>query len=278
MSQPPARARRSTTAKRMGSVPAPSEAPELPTKTPLWQRLADDLRERIESGELAPGDLLPSEAELTTAYDASRPTARRAVAALRAVGLVQTEHGRGTRVRTTLTSSPTTATLTFNPTVVHEPGTSTFTTWEATGWTDRETPSLYRTDVAHYAELLKLPAGEPTFIYERHLEHVSAARILHRLLLPFALVVTLPSLSDSPEVTPGELYQVLTEAGYTLRWRDTVHAEMPTPDDTASLAIPEGVPMLVHTRVIVAADDRPLALEETRLPADRASILTRAVQ
>ncbi|MEN3272358.1 MAG: GntR family transcriptional regulator, partial [Actinomycetota bacterium] len=57
--------------------------------------LADDLRRRIASGELRPGRLLPSEAQLAGENDVSRVTVRKALAQLRDAGLVASRQGFG---------------------------------------------------------------------------------------------------------------------------------------------------------------------------------------
>jgi DNA-binding GntR family transcriptional regulator len=64
-----------------------------------YVQFADFLRQQIESGEFAPGALLPSESALMQRYEVSRPMARKAVAILRNEGLVTTEQGIGTKVR-----------------------------------------------------------------------------------------------------------------------------------------------------------------------------------
>lgn len=66
---------------------------------PLYQRIADDIRLKIESGDLAGGSRLESESELGTRWGASRVTVRQAMEVLRADGLVVKQHGRGTFVR-----------------------------------------------------------------------------------------------------------------------------------------------------------------------------------
>jgi GntR family transcriptional regulator len=65
---------------------------------PLYARVAAALRARIESGELARLDLLPSEKTIEQEYEVSRDTARRAVKLLRDEGLVFTIPERGTYV------------------------------------------------------------------------------------------------------------------------------------------------------------------------------------
>ena len=64
-------------------------------RTIRYRQIADDLRRRVESGELGPGRLLPSEAELSAAYDASRVTVRKALESLRTDGLVDARQGFG---------------------------------------------------------------------------------------------------------------------------------------------------------------------------------------
>jgi DNA-binding GntR family transcriptional regulator len=66
--------------------------------TPLKVQLANELRARIESGDLEPGQPIPSESYLQQEHGVSRGTVREAVAILREQGLVVTIQGRGTYV------------------------------------------------------------------------------------------------------------------------------------------------------------------------------------
>lgn len=60
-----------------------------------YQRLADDLRQAILSGEISPGDRLPVEAELGEQYNVGRSTVREALRLLLSEGLVVTLRGVG---------------------------------------------------------------------------------------------------------------------------------------------------------------------------------------
>jgi len=60
-----------------------------------YQQIADQVRQRVSAGELIPGRLLPSEAELSHTYGASRVTVRRALEVLRDEGLVDSRQGFG---------------------------------------------------------------------------------------------------------------------------------------------------------------------------------------
>jgi GntR family transcriptional regulator len=64
----------------------------------MYRQIAEDLRQKIESGELARGSQLPTELELRELYDASRNTVRDAVKLLITRGLVETRPGQGTFV------------------------------------------------------------------------------------------------------------------------------------------------------------------------------------
>lgn len=66
---------------------------------PLHRQLADALRAQILSGELPPGQRLPSELRLEQEANVNRTTVRQAVAILRGEGLVETRHPKGTFVR-----------------------------------------------------------------------------------------------------------------------------------------------------------------------------------
>ncbi|GHJ06429.1 hypothetical protein TPA0907_07960 [Micromonospora humidisoli] len=65
---------------------------------PRYRAIASELRQRIESGAIPLGALLPTEGALTAEFRASRGTIRQAIAVLREDGLATTEHGRGTYV------------------------------------------------------------------------------------------------------------------------------------------------------------------------------------
>ncbi len=65
----------------------------------VWEQVYADLLADLDSGELPPGARLPSEQALADdIYGVSRPTVRRAIAALVEQGRLKVVHGRGTYV------------------------------------------------------------------------------------------------------------------------------------------------------------------------------------
>ena len=65
----------------------------------LYLQIADQLRSRIDSGELAPGDQLPPEVELAEGFGVSRHTVRQALRHLRDRGYLASRQGKGSTVR-----------------------------------------------------------------------------------------------------------------------------------------------------------------------------------
>jgi GntR family transcriptional regulator len=64
----------------------------------MYRQIAEDLRARIESGKLKPGQQLETEIELRERYGASRNTVRDAIKLLTTLSLVETRPGQGTFV------------------------------------------------------------------------------------------------------------------------------------------------------------------------------------
>ncbi len=65
---------------------------------PRYVQMAEELREQIRRGQLAPGQQIPPERELSDRYGISRMTVRQAIQALVRDGALVVEHGVGTYV------------------------------------------------------------------------------------------------------------------------------------------------------------------------------------
>ena len=65
---------------------------------PLYYRVAETLKGRIEQGKYKPGDIIPSERELAKEFDVSNITIRKAMGLLVEDGLLSRGRGIGTRV------------------------------------------------------------------------------------------------------------------------------------------------------------------------------------
>ncbi len=66
---------------------------------PRYLQIAEDIVQQIRAGVLQPGDQVPSEAEMVERYGVSGGTIRKAMTEIRASGLVDTRHGKGSYVK-----------------------------------------------------------------------------------------------------------------------------------------------------------------------------------
>ena len=66
---------------------------------PRYALIADDIRDKITRGDYAPGDQLPTKAQLMEQWSAALNTVARAISELQNEGLVETYHGVGSFVQ-----------------------------------------------------------------------------------------------------------------------------------------------------------------------------------
>ena len=59
---------------------------------PLYMRIKDDIKTDIKNGKYKKGDKIPTEPELSSAYDVSRITVRRAIEELSSEGYLMLAH------------------------------------------------------------------------------------------------------------------------------------------------------------------------------------------
>jgi GntR family transcriptional repressor for pyruvate dehydrogenase complex len=69
------------------------------------EKVAEHILTQIKSGELVPGQKLPSVVDLATVFGVGRSTIREAVSALKAMGWLDVRHGGGTYVQAVLPSA-----------------------------------------------------------------------------------------------------------------------------------------------------------------------------
>ncbi|MEN2418325.1 GntR family transcriptional regulator [Streptomyces rimosus] len=235
----------------------------------LYQQLAAEMRSSIASGELKPGTPLPSEAQLVDRYRVSRPTVRKAVSLLKAEGLIEVIHGKGSYVKA-VPAPP----LTIERTVTRKG--KTFTTPQGI-WEQITPPTVYRTrTTAVTGPPLGLPEDEELFACDRVLRHPkTGTRALHRTLIPFATADIAPSLAEAPDASPTDIYAALTAAGHKLTWTETVRARMPLADERSALELPDATPVVHLLAVTHGTDLQPLLLEELRTNGHQAQFAFR---
>ncbi|WP_202234927.1 GntR family transcriptional regulator [Actinacidiphila reveromycinica] len=225
---------------------------------PASRRIAEVLRSAIQSGELRPGDRLPSERVLADQYGAARNTAREAVRLLAEEGLVVAQHGRGVFVREArrLFRFGSDRYARKN----RETGLTPFRL-EA-----RRQGKSARIDVVSIAR--EMP---PRDIAERLDVAPDDLSVVHRENHYFAddepvQVVSTYLRWEEAEGTllmeaksgPDGIYGRLEELGHAMTSiRDEIFARMPTPHETAVLGLPPGVPVLEVLHTSLDQDGRP---------------------
>lgn len=228
------------------------ESAEPPAQLPS-RRIADALRVLITTGELTPGDKLPSERELARRFQTARNTAREGVRLLIEEGLVVAQHGRGVFMRHQDRPLRRRSNR-YSRAVYRETGLTPFR-MEMTrqGKTPRvDVVGIDRVTPPHeVAERLHVAADEPSVL--RRTNHFFADD------QPVQLVTTYLRWSDAegtalltPRTGPGGIYGRLEERGHTLtEGADEITARMPSHAESRILHVPPGVPVLdvLHTRI-----------------------------
>ena len=245
-----------------GSLPvAPSIDPADPRA--VYQRIADDLRTQILSGDLGPGSPLPSEAELVRQYGSSRGPVRQAINLLRSEGLIDSHQGRGVFVR----RRPPLRRLSIDGMVDGA--------WEAQESAEEIGGRL---EVRRYA-----PIAAPAEVAER-LGLPQGARVLARSFrfivegrpaqlsdsyLPYDRVRGTPVEDPENEPWPGGTLAQLRSLGVEVREIfEDVATRTPTPDEMRELGLRAGMPVFEVTRTIHATD-RPVVTSRLVIAGDR---------
>jgi GntR family transcriptional regulator len=234
---------------------------------PVYRQIADDLRARITSGGLKPGERVPSENRLMEDYGAARQTVRQALAMLKAEGLVYAERGRGAFVR----GRPPVRRLGFDRFARRhrKEGKAAY----LAEMEDRQ-PSvqvLYvGPDVAspEVAERLRLEPGTKVLRRFRRYFDADQPMEIATSYVPWSLAEGTTMVEENPG--PGGIYARMEELGRNLgRFTEDVQARMPTPEEARALALPTGTPVLHLVRVAFDTEDRPLEVCDTIMAADR---------
>lgn len=197
---------------------------------PLYTQLVKQLLENIRSGELKPGDKLPSERELAETLNISRITARLAITDLLDFGLLYREQGRGTFIAHSKKHSI--------------QGFASFTE-DMLSRGLKPTSKVLKNEVITIEESdkeLKLQAGEKmVHIYRLRMANGSPVAV-QSSFLPYYLC---PGLENDD--ISNSLFQVL-EKKYFIRaaWTEAeVHALPATPEEAELLQIQPNEPVLV---------------------------------
>ena len=244
---------------------------------PLYEQLADHLRQDIAQGRLPTGVAFPSERKLMVRYQVTRTTVRTAIGLLRQEGLVVAEHGAGSFVRDPKADRR----LVDAQQVCTAPLSATFDgdrsearAMRSSGLRSQIKPTQRRVTAAPWISgLLQVEVGMAVLVQESVGYGPEGIPALRRAWIhprvEHDLGLTEAALDDQ------WLPDLLASRGITAAdGEDVVEAMMPAPDLKRILVVPDGVPVLQVYRVM-KQDDRVVAVIEVDLPGDLTTLVFR---
>ncbi|MEU2990874.1 GntR family transcriptional regulator [Streptomyces griseoincarnatus] len=237
-------------------------------RNPMYQQIADALREQIASGALAPDAKLPTEAEMRDQYGVSRETVRKALAQLVNEGLVVSARPQGHFVRR---RRP----MVFRPQAEfrkrpYSPEMDAFMTeYSAEGREPRQEIEVTIVEPPEdVAKRLRLEPGELVAVRKRVRYLDGEPFNINDSYFPLTIV------RDSEIMRPEDIgrgaNEVLAELGYRqVRTLDELYVRMPTPEQTHRLDLGPGTPVGVHVVTGYTTEGQPVRVAVTVLPGDR---------
>lgn len=245
---------------------------------PLYRRIAQELRQKIQDGELAPGAQLPTELDLRETYEASRNTIRDAIKWLVTNGMVETRPGQGTFVVERL--EPFVTTLSADPEtgLGGGEGEAAFAEVRERGRVPtRAGPRVeLRKAYGNVAERLRIAEGAQ--VVSRHWEYFidGIPWSLHTTFYPMELVIggaaRLLMADDIPEGSVNYLEQALglTQVGY----RDRILVRAPNENEVRFFRLPDdgriSVISMMRTGYQASVEGPiPFRVAFATMPADR---------
>ncbi|MFF7330477.1 UTRA domain-containing protein [Streptomyces sp. NPDC008150] len=234
-------------------------------RRPKYQRIADSLREAIQSGEYGPGDRLPGENDLISEHGVARMTARQALGVLQSEGLAESRKGAGVFVRA------------FRPLrrqgikrLAQDQWGTGRSIWAA----DTEGRDLVVDQVsvseeqapAEFAEALGLAEGETACVRRRRFVLDGKPVLFATSYLPTSVAAGTPITDENPG--PGGIYARLAEVGWKpIHFREEIRSRMPSKDEAEHLSIAAGTPVILIVRTAFAEDGRPVEINDMALDA-----------
>ena len=246
--------------------------------TPMYRRIAQELRQQIKAGHPGPGEQLPTELELTGLYDASRNTVRDAIKWLTVNGLVETRPGQGTFVRPRIAPFVTTLSLATETGLGGGEGEAAFSEVKERG---RE-PSAsaprvtVQQAVGNIAARLRVPEGSQVVSRRQERFIDGTPWSLQTSYYPMDLITQGAIRLISAEAIPGGSVNYLQQAlGLTqVGYRDRILVHSPDENESRFFDLPDDgrIPVVTIMRTGYRSSDEgpvPFRVTYTALPADR---------
>jgi len=232
------------------------------TNKPLYQVVEDHIRELIDTGELIPGDLIPSEPQLAKQLNVSPGTAKKAIDNLVWQQRLYRHQGKGTYV----------SNIDFNNSLFR------FTTYgDAAGQPARihKETTARRVERGEQALCEKLGADRDVpLLYIERVGYVEKEAVM--VEYSHWRADMLPGLENEDIHIPDLLYALIVEKfGIpVVRAEETLTADAADEQTAKILGIDPGAPVLVLNRVTYTTGDRIVEIRISKGRADKFSYKT----
>ncbi|MGW7106219.1 GntR family transcriptional regulator [Streptomyces xanthophaeus] len=237
---------------------------------PRYLQIAEDIVQQIRAGALKPGDQVPSEAEMVGRYGVSGGTIRKAMLEIRASGLVDTRHGKGSYVKA-------------RPPVRHRSSDRFRRSLRQGGKAAYLAESEQSGATAKVSVIYIGPMEAPEGIAERLGVDVGTQVLARRRLyfrngtpvetatsyLPWDVVRDIPELfAENPG--GGGIYARLEEHGHVFaEFVETLQARPAAKAEASELALSPGAPVVHLLRNAVTEEGRVVEVCDTLMAADQ---------
>lgn len=219
---------------------------------PLYQQARDLLVRRIIEGVWGPGGYLPSEQQLSKELGVSIGTLRKATEDLVSQGLLERQHGRGTRVVPHSSARSRFRFLRF----VHPDGRSFDPVARILKRAVRAANARERTSLA-------LEAGARVVFLHRLRSEADKPYVFERIALPADLLLTL-DLTGEADMTEEVYVYYQQQCGVTIvRTTDHVALDVADAEIAGALGVAEGAPLLRVSRIAYGLDGRRAEYRES---------------
>ena len=254
-----------------------------PAKPTQYLEIASRLRDRIASGDLKPGDDLPSGNELAEEFGVARNTAARALDLLRAEGLIASSQGARSVVRD-------------QPQMLHLATGENFRERQATGKANDVAeaeaqglggkPDLLSVESVpappEVAERFGIKPGTPVLVRVQLLRarrkgadtEVALFEPMKVMRCYYEHAFADGTRLAEPRLISGGLANLIEAQDGPFRraigkFVEDVEVRVPAPDEADQLLIPPGVPIARILRTMYDVDGKPLEVIDSVLPGDR---------
>nr|WP_307874541.1 GntR family transcriptional regulator [Frankia nepalensis] len=235
--------------------------PDLQRVLPKYLQIANHLRDQILRGDLRPGAEVPSERTLAVDWKVSRPTATKALEALRVQGLIESRQGSGSYV--------------VDQMGVHRRARERYGRGRETGaiYPPNEWARIVAAEIVAAPEHVEAALGGdvPRVIRRHRITHGDDGPVeVSTSWISAALADVAPRLLQTERIREGTLAYLASVTGLRARLaRDRVTARLATDTEAADLELGPGPHAVLVVRHVVCTEaNQPLEFVEAVYPPE----------